>query len=213
VVTLACLRGLVRREAAFLRTPKRAEQRSVWQAIRASRAESLIAALAGAAGIAIVISAFSIGTVALAVLLIWLALQFSSAPWASFAAEGIRLTPLRAAYRRSSQSTGDWPQSNVPIALRVGVPAALVAAGVGALLLIAPGTSNQPPPPPPDIPRLPQQAPPVPVSTPTPTARPTPTATPSRTPSPTQQPTATPTARPSPTATPSPVVTPTPRPT
>jgi Glycosyltransferase like family 2 len=216
VVTLACLRGLVRREAAFLRTPKRAERRSVWQAIRASRAESVIAALAGAAGVGIVVSAFSVGTIALAVLLIWLALQFSSAPWASFAAEGIRLTPLRAAYRRSSQSTGDWPQSNVPVALRVVVPAAIIAAGVGALLLIAPGASNQPPPPA-DLPRIQQQVPPVAVSTPTPApmATPTPRPTPSPSPTPTATPTATPspTARPTPTATPSRAATPTPRPT
>src|SRR2546423_13784238 len=89
VVALACLRGLVRREAAFLRTPKREEGRSVWQAIQASRAESLIAVLAVAGAVAIVVSTISIGTVALAVLLVWLAIVYSSAPWASFAAEGI----------------------------------------------------------------------------------------------------------------------------
>jgi len=216
VVTLACLRGLVRREAAFLRTPKRAERRSVWQAIRASRAESLIAALAAVAGVGIVVSAFSVGTVALAVLLLWLALQFSSAPWASFAAEGIRLTPLRAAYRRSSQSTGDWPQGGVPVALRVGVPAALLAAAVvGALLLLTPGAPNQQRSPA-DAPPIGQQVPPpVAASTPTPTATPTPTPTPSRTPSPTATPrpsaTPTPTTQPTPTAKPAGTATPTPR--
>ncbi|TMC06738.1 MAG: glycosyltransferase [Chloroflexi bacterium] len=216
VVTLACLRGLVRREAAFLRTPKRAERRSVWQAIRASRAESVIAALAAVAGVAIVISTLSVGTVALAVLLLWLALQFSSAPWASFAAEGIHLTPLRAAYRRSSQSTGDWPESTVPVALRVAVPAALVGAAVAALLLLAPGASNRPPPPA-DLPPIQRQVPPVAVSTPTPapTATPTPaaSATPAQTPTATPRPTATPTARATPSATPTPVGTPTARPT
>ena len=216
VVTLACLRGLVRREAAFLRTPKRAERRSVWQAIRASRAESLIAALAAVAGVGIVVSAFSVGTVALAVLLLWLALQFSSAPWASFAAEGIRLTPLRAAYRRSSQSTGDWPQSGVPFALRVGVPAAVIAAAaVGALLLLTPAAPNQQRSPA-DAPPIGQQVPPpVAASTPTPTATPTPTPTPSRTPSPTATPrpsaTPTPTTQPTPTAKPAGTATPTPR--
>jgi cellulose synthase/poly-beta-1,6-N-acetylglucosamine synthase-like glycosyltransferase len=113
VVALACLRGLVKKEAAFLRTPKRKEGRSVWQAIKASRAESLIAALAAVAAVAIVVSAASLGTIALAVLLLWLAVLYSSAPWASFAAEGIHLTPLRAAYRRSSQSTGEWPERGV----------------------------------------------------------------------------------------------------
>jgi cellulose synthase/poly-beta-1,6-N-acetylglucosamine synthase-like glycosyltransferase len=212
VVTLACLRGAVRREAAFLRTPKRAERRSVWQAIRASRAESLIAALAAVAGVAIIVSAFSVGTVALAVLLLWLALQFSSAPWASFAAEGIRLTPLRAAYRRSSQSTGDWPERSVPMALRLAVPVAgVVALGVGALLLLTPSAPNRTPATP-DLPQTQQLIPPVAVSTPKPTPTPTPTATPARTPTPTptQQPTATPTPRATPTATPTTAPTPTP---
>jgi cellulose synthase/poly-beta-1,6-N-acetylglucosamine synthase-like glycosyltransferase len=210
VVTLACVRGLVRREAAFLRTPKRAERRSVWQAIRASQAESVIAALAALAAVAIVVSALSVGTIALAVLLLWLALQFSSAPWASFAAEGIHLTPLRAAYRRSSQSTGDWPQSGVPIAVQIALPAAIIAAAVIALLLFTPSAPNRQPPPV-DAPRFGQQVPPVALPTPTPTATPTPT--PSRTPTPTQRPTATPspTARPSPSATPSGQATPTPR--
>src|SRR5205807_8375294 len=34
VVALACIRGLIRRQAAFLRTPNREEGRSVWQAIQ-----------------------------------------------------------------------------------------------------------------------------------------------------------------------------------
>ncbi len=209
VVALACLRGLWRREAAFLRTPKRAERRSVWQAIRASRAESLIAALAAAGGVGIVVSTLSVGTVALAVLLFWLALQFSSAPWASFAAEGIRLTPLRAAYRRSSQSTGDWPQAGVPVALWIAIPAVLAAAAVGALLLLTPSAPNQAPPPA-DLPRIQQQVPAAPASTPTPA--PTPTATPARTPTPTPQatPTATPRPSPSPSATTAPSASPRP---
>jgi cellulose synthase/poly-beta-1,6-N-acetylglucosamine synthase-like glycosyltransferase len=214
VVTLACMRGLVRREAAFLRTPKRAERRSVWHAIRASQAESLIAALAAVAGVAIVITTFSVGTVALAILLLWLALQFSSAPWASFAAEGIHLTPLRAAYRRSSQSTGDWPQSGVPVALRFALPAVLIAAIVGALLFATPSAPQRTPPAP-DLPQIQKQVPPVAVSTPTPTATPTatPTRTPSPTPSPTPRPTATPTPTPRPSPSPSSASTPTPRPT
>ncbi|HXM56280.1 MAG TPA: glycosyltransferase family 2 protein [Candidatus Dormibacteraeota bacterium] len=205
VVSLACLRGLVKKEAAFLRTPKRKEGRSVWQAIKASRAESLIAALAAVAAVAIVVSTASLGTIALAILLLWLAVLYSSAPWASFAAEGIHLTPLRAAYRRSSQSTGEWPDRGVPAALRFGVPAAFVGAAVGALLLAAPSTSN--PPPPADLPQIQQQVPPVAVSTPKPTATPaaTPTSAPSSTPTraPTSTPTAAPSARPSPSTTPS----------
>ena len=202
VVTLACLRGMVRREAAFLRTPKRADRRSVWQAIRASRAESLIAGLAAAAGVGIVLSAFSVGTAALALLLLWLAYQFSSAPWASFSAEGIHLTPLRAAYRRSSQSTGDWPESTMPIALGIVVPAAVIAAAaVGALLLFTPSAPSR-------VPSTPD-LPPIAASTPTPTRAPTPTptATPTATPAPTATPTATPTSTPTARSTPTPTAT------
>src|SRR5262249_30685796 len=131
VVSLACLRGLVRREAAFLRTPKRKEGRSVWQAIRSSRAESAMAVLAGAAAVAIVavmaptlstLSIGSVGTIVLAILLLWLAIVYSSAPWASFAAEGIRLTPLRAAYRRPAPAPGGAAPRRAARAGRGGGP-------------------------------------------------------------------------------------------
>jgi GT2 family glycosyltransferase len=210
VVSLACLRGLVRREAAFLRTPKRADRRSVWQAIRSSRAESLIAGLAAAGAIALVVTTISVGTVVLAILLLWLALLYSSAPWASFAAEGIHLTPLRAAYRRSSQSTGDWPQARVPPLLRLAVPAAAIGSVVAGLLLLAsPGAPNRTATPP-DLPQVQKRVPAIAASTPTPTPAPTPTAaptsrpTPTSVPSPTQAPTATPTARSTPGSTPTP---------
>jgi hypothetical protein len=186
VVSLACLRGLIRREAAFLRTPKRKEGRSVWQAIMASRSESAIAALSLAAAVVLVLSVVSVGTVALAVLLVWMAAVYSSAPWASFAAEGIRLTPLRTAYRRSSQSTGDWPETRMPTALAVALPVALVGLLAAALVAVTPPASPQPAPPP-DLPQI-GQAPaarppaPLPVSTPTPTATPLPSPTRATTP-------------------------------
>jgi cellulose synthase/poly-beta-1,6-N-acetylglucosamine synthase-like glycosyltransferase len=189
VVALACLRGLVRREAAFLRTPKHKEGQSVWQAIQASRTESIIAALAVVAAVAMVVSAVSPPTIVLAILLGWLALLYSSAPWASFSAEGIRLTPLRAAYRRSSQSTGDWPESRVPTALKVGLPVALGTAVVAALVLASPSAPTQTRQPA-DLPQIQQRMPAAPVSTATPARTPTPTPTP--------QPTATPTAAPTP---------------
>jgi len=199
VVTLACLRGMVRREAAFLRTPKRKEGQSVWQAIRSSRAESMIAALSAAAAIAIVVvtaptlsslSLASVGTFVLAVLLLWLAAVYSSAPWASFAAEGIRLTPLRAAYRRSAQSTGDWPERGVPRVVRFGLPfafAAALAALVFASGLLSPNKTQRPP----DTPAFKQVL--------APTATPTPKPTPTPTPPPTPTPTARPSPSPSPT--------------
>ncbi|HKA12813.1 MAG TPA: glycosyltransferase [Candidatus Dormibacteraeota bacterium] len=207
VVSLACLRGLVRREAAFLRTPKRKEGQSVWQAIRSSRAETAIAVLAGAAAIALMavmaptlstLSIASVGTIVLTILLLWLAMVYSSAPWASFAAEGIRLTPLRAAYRRSSQSTGDWPDRGVPGVVWAAVPIALAAALAGVVLasgLLSQAGTGQPP----DLPPPGALVPPVSASTPTPTARPSPTPTPT----PSATPTPTPTQKPTPSPTPS----------
>ena len=199
VVSLACLRGLVRREAAFLRTPKRKEGQSVWQAIRSSRAESLIATLSAAAAIAIVavtaptlttLSIASVGAIVLAILLLWLALVYSSAPWASFAAEGIRLTPLRAAYRRSSQSTGDWPERGVPALVWVAIPVGLAAAFAALVFasgLLSPNTTQ----PPSDTPPLSQVVAPTPTPTPKPSLTPTPGPTP--TPTPTLRPTPSPT--------------------
>jgi cellulose synthase/poly-beta-1,6-N-acetylglucosamine synthase-like glycosyltransferase len=183
VVALACIRGLVRRRAAFLRTPKRKEGQSVWQAIRSSRAESGIAAISALAAVAILATTLSLGTAVIAILLLWLAALYSSAPWASFAAEGIRLTPLRRAYRRSSQSTGDWPERRPSRAPWLAVPLALVGGAAAALLLFSPPAPPRPPTPP-DLPQFQRQVPPVgPVSTATPTS--TPTATPRPTPRPT----------------------------
>ena len=224
VVTLACLRGMVRREAAFLRTPKRKEGQSVWQAIRSSRAESMIAALSAAAAIAIVavmaptltaLTFGSIGIFVLALLLLWLAAVYSSAPWASFAAEGIRLTPLRAAYRRSSQSTGEWPERGVPTVVRFGVPLA-IGAGLAAVVLasgLLSPTKTQPPADAPPVKEVVASTPtpkPTPSPTPTPTATPTPTPTPTSSPRPTPTPTPTPRPTPSSTPTPTPAATPTP---
>jgi hypothetical protein len=176
VVSLACMRGLLRRQAAFLRTPKRKEGQSVWQAIRSSQTESAIAALSVAGAVVLPLSAFSVGTVVLALLLLWLALLYSSAPWASFAAEGIRLTPQRREFLTSSQNLGDWPERRVPTAARVAVPVALAAAVLAAFILASPSAPKQQPPAT-DLPQI-QQIPPRAQSTPTPTPAPTPTTTP-----------------------------------
>ncbi|HKR98371.1 MAG TPA: glycosyltransferase, partial [Candidatus Dormibacteraeota bacterium] len=51
VVTMACIRGLVRRHAEFLRTPKRKEGAAIAHALWTSRAESTLAAMAFAGAI------------------------------------------------------------------------------------------------------------------------------------------------------------------
>jgi len=203
VVTLACIRGLIRRRAAFLRTPKRKEGRSVWQAINSSRAESLLAALSVVAAVAMPVSAFSLGTVVIALLLLWLAIFYASAPWASFAAEGIKLTPLRRAFLRSAQTTGDRPGFSLASAAWIGLPGAIVAAVAAALVLTTPPAPRSVPPPA-DLPQVqqlqPPQVPRVPPA-PTPTPSPSPSSSPSPTPTPTPTPSPTPSATPSPSPT------------
>jgi cellulose synthase/poly-beta-1,6-N-acetylglucosamine synthase-like glycosyltransferase len=164
VVSLACVRGLFRRQAAFLRTPKRKEGQSVWQAIKSSRTESVIAALAVVGAILLPVSVFSVGTIVLALLLLWLALLYASAPWASFAAEGIRITPQRRAFQQSSQNTGDWPERRIPAAVAIAAPIAVAAAVVAAFMLASPSAPTTPPPAV-DLPKI-QQIPRTPVPTP-----------------------------------------------
>jgi cellulose synthase/poly-beta-1,6-N-acetylglucosamine synthase-like glycosyltransferase len=111
VVTLACLGGLVTKKPAFLRTPKRQEgQGTLLRALRSSRFEALLAVAAVLGTAAMVVRAPSWATAALGVLLLFQGFLYSNAVWASMAAEGIKLTPTREAYRRSAQSSGEWPE-------------------------------------------------------------------------------------------------------
>jgi len=111
VVTLACIGGLVTRKPVFLRTPKVQEgEGTLLRALRSSRTEALVAVAALAGAAAMLVRAPSWPAAALAVLLLFQAFLYSNAVWASMAAAGIKLTPTREAYRRSSQSSGEWPQ-------------------------------------------------------------------------------------------------------
>ncbi|MGH7904287.1 MAG: glycosyltransferase, partial [Candidatus Dormibacteraceae bacterium] len=110
VVSLACMKGLVGSETAFLRTPKQREGGRSWlRAIRACKAETLIFVCGGLAMIAMVARAPSFTTAALGGLLFFQSLVYLNAPWASTAAEGVPLTPLRRLYRYSAQTTGERP--------------------------------------------------------------------------------------------------------
>jgi hypothetical protein len=127
VDALAAVRGLWSGRAAFLRTPKQKEGgRRLWPAIRSSAFESLVAALAIVGAIVMLIAAPAIATGILAIMLLFEAWVFASAPWASFAAEGLHLTPFRQIYRESAQNTGERPErvrgtDLIPAALAVAV--------------------------------------------------------------------------------------------
>src|SRR6266480_2132269 len=142
VDTLAVVRGLLSGQAAFLRTPKQKEGGNrLWPAIRSSAIESLLAILALVGAVVMLLAAPALATVILAVMLLFEAWIFGSAPWASLAAEGIQLTPQRRIYLRSAQNTGDRPERPSRAAIIPGALAVVVAVVLAYGLLNAPHTT------------------------------------------------------------------------
>ena len=143
VVSIACLRGLVSKQAEFLRTPKRHDGASVLQALRSCRAEAALAAAAVIGAAAMIARSPSLITGVLGSLLLFEAVVYSSAPWASVAAERVAMTPERRRFLLSPQNTGERP------ALRraaVAVPAVLAIGGAAAAaVLILSSPSDQAP--------------------------------------------------------------------
>jgi len=200
VVTLACVRGLIRFHSAFLRTPKLKDaQASIFKAFRAAQTETFIALVAFLAALAMVIRVPSFSTVAIAVLLLFQASVYTNAIWAGAAAEGIHLTPLRRAYRNSAQSTGLRP-GRVEV---LAVPTALVMTALAIFILLSsatPAPTSVAENPLPNIKLGPVQTAPTP--SPSPSASPTASPSPSSSASPSSSPQAS--AGPSPSASPSP---------
>jgi GT2 family glycosyltransferase len=138
VVTLACMRGLVTSKAEFLRTPKRRDEGTLRQALRASRTEIALAVVAVVAAAAMFVSSPGIATVLLGSLLLFEAAVYSSAPWASVAAEGITLTPARRVFRDSAQNTGERPAWRAAAAGGAATALAVAAAAAVALVIASP---------------------------------------------------------------------------
>jgi hypothetical protein len=183
VVSLACIRGLIRFHTTFLRTPKtRDNESSIIKALRTSQMESLLAVAGFGAAAAMLLRVPSVATLALAVLLLFQAVVYANGPWAGAAAEGIHLTPFRRAYRTSAQSTGRWPAAR-------GSSTLAMSAAVGAIGLVLMVLLSLATPPAPTEPT--QSAPPPPSSTASPTRNsPSPSASPSASPSPSPSPSA-----------------------
>jgi hypothetical protein len=207
-VAMAGVRGVLVSKASFLRTPKRRGSLSSWrQALRAARPETCLAAAAVAAAAVMEVRAFSLTTTILAVLLLFQAVVYLSAPWASLATEGIQLTPLRQIYLRSAQNSGGIEMearsstAMLPVGLAVAAAAVLIVAfattsptapapfGGGPSL-----AANTPSPSPSASPSV------SPSPSPSASASPSPSPSPSASPSPSSSPSATPS--PSPTASP-----------
>ncbi|MGH7610799.1 MAG: glycosyltransferase [Candidatus Dormibacteria bacterium] len=144
-VALADLRGLLTSKAIFLRTPKRRSGLgNVRQALRSARPETALAVAAVAAAVAMEARAFSITATLLALLLLFQAAVYLSAPWASLATEGIRITPLRQIYLRSAQNLSE-PVEAHSHAARLPVALALLAAG-GLIVAFATSSPTAPAP-------------------------------------------------------------------
>src|SRR5438309_10422683 len=189
VVSMACIRGLIRFHTAFLRTPKEREgEGTLLRALKSAQIEALLAGAGVAAAIAMVIRVPSFATAAIAFLLLFQASIYANAPWASAAAEGIKLTPLRRAYKYSPQNTGVRPYQGERGLLAVSAVAGLV---VLVLILIA---SIAAPPVAPGEPLTPQ---PAPVASPARTNSPSPSPSPSPLPSPSSSPSPSPSPSPS----------------
>jgi len=140
----------------------------------------LLAILALVGAVVMLITAPAIATAILAVMLLFEAWIFGSAPWASLAAEGVQLTPYRQIYGRSAQNTGDRPERPSRAGIVPGALAVVVAVVLAYGLLNAP--VERPPSAQSDLPtigKITQKQ--LPLTGPTPTATPTPTtsATPS----------------------------------
>ena len=217
-VTMADIRGLLVARARFLRTPKRKAGMTSWaRALLSARFETGLAAVAVLAAATMEVRALSVTTTVLAILLLFQASVYLCAPWASFAAEGIKITPLRRTYLESSQTTGEVYEGRSTVAaLPLGLAFAAFAAMVVAFAATSP-TSRQPFP----GGGLPGSArailgPKPTPETPTPVGhrspKPSPSASPSGTPSPRPSPTASPSSSPSPSPSPSPSTSPSPQP-
>ena len=196
VVTLACLRGVIRRHAEFLRTPKQRGGATLLHAVRSSRTETMIAIAALAAAIVMVVRSPGFATFFLGGLLLFEGVVYASAPAASLAAEGIRLTPERREWLESPQNTGDRPSRRNTVLFGASFAvAAGAAAAIAAALVVGSPPDNAP----------------FSAGNPPPIVDPTATPTGSATPSPSM--TSAPTASASPTPTPNPSASATPAPT
>lgn len=129
-VALASAHGLSGRGVAFLRTPKAGGPESVRQLFAATRAETPLALLLGAAAVVAFLTRSGLDAVFLGVLCVWSALLFGTAPVVAFAAARQHLESPALLRRRAVHDENE----RAPIYLR---PASLGWAGALAAVLLA----------------------------------------------------------------------------
>jgi cellulose synthase/poly-beta-1,6-N-acetylglucosamine synthase-like glycosyltransferase len=219
-VTRADIQGLLVAKARFLRTPKRRDgMGSLAQALRSARAETTLAVASILAAVAMEVRSLGVTTTILAALLLFQGSVYLCAPWASLAADGIKLTPLRRIYLNSPRSGGEGGDERsraaaVPLGMAAVAFAGLVLAfataspsgpqpfssGVGGPVVAAapsPGSAATTPSPRPSATLSPSPSP-------SPTASPTPSPSSGPSTSPSPGPSASPSASPSPSGSASP---------
>ncbi|WP_020523814.1 glycosyltransferase [Catelliglobosispora koreensis] len=96
-VSLATSQGMVRKRAVFMRTPKEAEHQTVWSALGAAKAETVLALVLWAAAVASAVT----GTVFLTLLFLWQGTVYASAPFMSWLSTRTVLSPQLQERRRT----------------------------------------------------------------------------------------------------------------
>jgi len=139
-VARACITALATRHGIFLRTPKVRGPSRLGRALISTMPESVVAAACALMTVPVaVLGPSGLGPVC-ALLLAWQALAWGSAPAASLLSQGVALTPSRAAFKRSPQTTGARPRfiSDRPRRFVIAVVAA------GAVIILTPAIAASP---------------------------------------------------------------------
>ena len=139
-VALASAKALVRSDGVFLRTPKTRGDASWRDAVRANRAETVLAAALLASAVVTAVVAPTAGAVVLAGLVAWHGVGFALAPLNSLAAQRAELPDELRRRRRSEWLRERLPSPSRP--LTVGAAGgSLAALGVALFLLLSPDIS------------------------------------------------------------------------
>jgi cellulose synthase/poly-beta-1,6-N-acetylglucosamine synthase-like glycosyltransferase len=129
-VARACLSGLVVNRGVFLRTPKVRTPFRLGRAVLGTVPESAVAiTCANLAVLMVVFVPTGLG-LACAALLAWQVVAWGSAPAAALLAQGIALTPSRATFKLSPQTTGARPAILGDRPRRLAVAVVVVAAAI-----------------------------------------------------------------------------------
>jgi cellulose synthase/poly-beta-1,6-N-acetylglucosamine synthase-like glycosyltransferase len=133
---LACMNGLVRSEAVFLRTPKSEDAPTFFDALRASKTETFYTAVLWGAGVLLAVKGKA--TALLLGLLAWQGIVYFTSPYMAVLNERAEL-PAELERRRRTEHLRERIAKRWPVF--VGAAAGFAAAGLAIALLFAGGNS------------------------------------------------------------------------